>query len=107
MGVRAAGFVTTDGRIFFAGETSNGIELWTTDGTQAGTHLVKDINPGSSNSSPHAFTEMNGKVYFAGGSCQRVIVKEAVSSELELAITPAAIATVPSFDNPSGEPCGQ
>lgn len=38
-------------------------ELWKTDGTAAGTVLVKEINP-SSRSRPQFLTEMNGKLYF-------------------------------------------
>ena len=34
-------------KLFFAGrDTSTGYELWVTDGTKAGTHIVRDINPG-------------------------------------------------------------
>jgi ELWxxDGT repeat protein len=37
-----------DGRYLFAGtDPQHGSELWVTDGTAAGTHLVKDINPGT------------------------------------------------------------
>ena len=45
-----------------------GTELWKTDGTEAGTMLVKDINPGDTllvNSYPQDFTLFNGKVYFS------------------------------------------
>ena len=39
-----------------------GTELWATDGTTAGTYLVKDITPGSSE--PKEFTTFNDAVYF-------------------------------------------
>ena len=40
-------------------------ELWKSDGTAAGTVMVKDINPGSGNSAPLSLTNVNGKLYFA------------------------------------------
>ncbi len=43
----------------------NGAELWRSDGTAAGTVMVKDINPGSGTSWPIMFSEMNGELYFA------------------------------------------
>ena len=60
-----------DNKIYFkAKESVHGCELWVSDGTEAGTKLVKDINPGNANgfypgSSP-VFTVMNGKLYFRG-----------------------------------------
>jgi ELWxxDGT repeat protein len=40
-------------RLFFAAsDAATGIELWTSDGTPAGTRLLKDINPGAASSSP-------------------------------------------------------
>jgi ELWxxDGT repeat protein len=33
--------------LFSAGDAIHGYELWVTDGTAAGTHLVDDIRPGS------------------------------------------------------------
>ena len=42
-----------------------GRELWRTDGTVAGTRLVKDINSGIAGSNPKEMTAVNGKLYFA------------------------------------------
>ena len=56
-----------NGTLFFkAIEKVSGIELWKSNGTAAGTVLVKDINPGSlpTNSSPSHFTNINGTLYF-------------------------------------------
>ncbi|HVX25881.1 MAG TPA: ELWxxDGT repeat protein, partial [Parafilimonas sp.] len=39
-------------------------ELFTSDGTAAGTHLVKDINTGSDGSYPQYFVNLNSKTYF-------------------------------------------
>ncbi|MCC6673116.1 MAG: hypothetical protein IT458_18770, partial [Planctomycetes bacterium] len=50
---------------FSANDGLNGVELWKTDGTAAGTVMVKDINPGSASSSPLNFTLFGGFVYFA------------------------------------------
>lgn len=42
-----------DGKLYFqATEPTHGQELWASDGTEAGTTLVKDINPGSASSFP-------------------------------------------------------
>lgn len=41
-----------------------GYELWRTDGTQAGTMLVKDINPGTGWSNPSQMTECNSLLFF-------------------------------------------
>ena len=39
-------------------------ELWKSDGTAAGTVLVKDINPGSASSEPSNLTNVNGTLFF-------------------------------------------
>jgi ELWxxDGT repeat protein len=59
-------------KLFFAADNKvNGQELWVTDGTESGTRLVKDINPGSfasdfgKGSNLKSFTELNNKLYFA------------------------------------------
>ena len=43
-------------RAFHASDGVNGTELWMTDGTAAGTVMVKDISPGAGDSSPQFIT---------------------------------------------------
>jgi len=45
--------------------TINGRELWKTDGTEAGTVMVKDIYPGTSDSDPTGLVYTNGTLFFA------------------------------------------
>jgi|GEM_PF-1091596 len=49
---------------FYADDGTTGNELWISDGTVAGTKLIKDIYPGISSSQPQFFTKYKGKVYF-------------------------------------------
>ena len=53
------------GFLFAATNGTAGIELWTTDGTEAGTSLVFDLHPGAQGSNPADLTPMGGLVYFA------------------------------------------
>ncbi|MDR2057752.1 MAG: T9SS type A sorting domain-containing protein [Dysgonamonadaceae bacterium] len=50
---------------FAAADAANGEELWITDGTAAGTRLVKDINPGTASSDINWMARFNDKVVFA------------------------------------------
>jgi ELWxxDGT repeat protein len=48
-----ANLTVMDGALYFtADDGTHGRELWQSDGTAAGTHLVKDINPGSGSAFP-------------------------------------------------------
>lgn len=49
---------------FAANDGADGFELWRSDGTAAGTVMVKDIQPGTSGSFPTFFAEYNGLLYF-------------------------------------------
>ncbi|MEM7201026.1 MAG: ELWxxDGT repeat protein [Planctomycetota bacterium] len=50
--------------VFRADDGVNGLELWVTDGTPAGTRLLADLHPGSSSSGPDQLTESGGLVFF-------------------------------------------
>jgi ELWxxDGT repeat protein len=49
---------------FSANDGASGRELWKSDGTAAGTVLVKDINAGSGSSNPYSFTNFGGMLFF-------------------------------------------
>jgi ELWxxDGT repeat protein len=49
---------------FSATLSASGRELWVSDGTASGTMLVKDINPGMSDSNPNYLTWYRGSLYF-------------------------------------------
>jgi ELWxxDGT repeat protein len=63
-GIDAYSITPLNGVMLFNGRSGAGQELWKSNGTEAGTILVKDINPGSSSSSPSGFVEVNGAIYF-------------------------------------------
>jgi ELWxxDGT repeat protein len=50
---------------FSANDGVHGRELWRTDGTTAGTHMVKDVRPGSRGSSIGSLIRFDGKLFFA------------------------------------------
>lgn len=58
-------FYEVNGTFYFVfGSGSLGKELWKTDGTQAGTMLVKNISPGSSSTSFSYFRKVGNKLFF-------------------------------------------
>ncbi len=76
-------FSPFQGELFFsANDDLNGPELWKTDGTESGTVLVKDINPGAYGSYPggitvpynylnflsSGFVESSGTLFFVAGT---------------------------------------
>ena len=64
------------GTVLFAESLRNG-ELWRSDGTDAGTVMVKDIQPGDGESHPSQLLNLNGTVFFSAddGSSGRELWK--------------------------------
>jgi ELWxxDGT repeat protein len=61
-------FAAVGETLFFpANDGVNGLELWKSDGTEAGTVMVKDIVPGSGGSTPEYLTNVNGTLMFTLG----------------------------------------
>jgi len=53
-------------RLFFtANDGQHGTELWLSDGTASGTHIVQDIHPGPGNASPNNLTAIGTTLYFS------------------------------------------
>src|SRR5687768_4596982 len=61
-------FAAGDTLYFSANDGVHGHELWTSDGTAAGTVMVKDLLPGTASSHPQSFALMDGTIYFIAES---------------------------------------
>jgi ELWxxDGT repeat protein len=60
-----AGLTNVNGALFFtASDGVNGIELWKSDGTPAGTVMVRDIVPGPTGSTPSKLTAVGNTLFF-------------------------------------------
>lgn len=53
-----------DRLLFVAQDDARGIELWVTDGTPAGTRLLRDIQPGPGSSRPSRLIQAGDRVFF-------------------------------------------
>ena len=59
------------GREYFSACDSNhGCELWTSDGTEAGTRLLHDISPGAASSNPYELLVVGTTLYFGADDGQ-------------------------------------
>ena len=64
--LRATNFTDVEGTLYFTGQDSvGGKELWKSDGTSAGTVLVKDIVPGKRSSVPLFLTAFGNDLLFS------------------------------------------
>ncbi len=55
---------TADSVLFLADDGLTGLEVWASDGTAEGTHLVRDIARGTTDSDPFGFTNLGGQLAF-------------------------------------------
>ncbi len=66
---RPYNFASYNGKfVFTAYQDGSGYEPWVSDGTQAGTMLLKDVYPGTTYSNCFGYTAYNGKLYFSARS---------------------------------------
>lgn len=56
--------VLGDRMLFAADDGATGAEPWISDGTEAGTLLLADVNPGTAGSAPAGFTRVGNRVFF-------------------------------------------
>jgi ELWxxDGT repeat protein len=66
---------TFQDNLYFTARTLLGIELWRSDGTDAGTELVANINA-SGNSNPYNFVEVGNELYFIAVSDPDFYIRE-------------------------------
>ncbi len=67
--LQAFDIITQNGSMYFSGQNAlTGAELWRSDGTTAGTSLVKDIAPGAMSSNPYKLLALNNKLLFAAST---------------------------------------
>ena len=65
-GSEAKGFTALGPDAYFsAWDAGDGEELWRTDGTEAGTRLVRDLAPGPFGARPRELTPFGGRLFFA------------------------------------------
>ena len=71
-GISPKNFIATGNKLFFQMAINNGLELWVTDGTEAGSREVINLDPGTSNGVQYNGTQeatmiaYKDRVYFAG-----------------------------------------
>ena len=97
-----------NGTLFFtADDGTTGQELWKSNGTTAGTVLVKDIHPGGQDSFAANLTDVNGTLFFSaddGSTGQELWKSDGTSAGTVLVkdITQRSAATPASLTNVNG-----
>lgn len=90
------------GRLFFVGgDAEHGYEPWTTDGTSAGTHRLRDLLPGRGSSLPSDFVAAGSRVFFTAhdGKHGRELWESdgtAAGTRLVADLHPGALSSVPT-----------
>lgn len=87
---------------FAANDGVHGVELWASNGTSAGTHLVRDINPGAGDSSPASLTNVDGTLFFVandGSSPTELWRSDGTSGGTQLVVTDTSASIFSSLEN--------
>lgn len=70
-----AEFAVLDDRVLFTGSSvTHGGELWVSDGTVAGTHLLVDLLPGAASASPLSYVVAAGTAWFMARSSGTALI---------------------------------
>lgn len=97
-GADANGYAIYKGVMYYcATDGIHGKELWRTDGTPAGTFMVKDINEGGKFSSPGLFTVCKGKLFFKAIQYDSLAQQLFVSDGTELGTKMISPVQPPAF----------
>lgn len=81
--------VVVEAIFFYAEDELHGAELWTSDGTPGGTHLLSDIYPGPTSSGPHSFVAVGDRLFFiatGAGTGSEVWVSDGTTSGTRLTL---------------------
>lgn len=105
----ADNLVLHNGQLYFtAYSTGYGTELWTSDGTAAGTMLLKDIDQGSESSYPGDLTSVKGKLYFSAWTSDKgrepwVTDGTSAGTKVLIDIFPGSTGSYPANFNVAGD----
>jgi ELWxxDGT repeat protein len=100
-------FTNVNGTLFFkANNGTQGYELWKSDGTSAGTRMIKDILPGRNQSIPDNFTNVNGMLFFTAdyGTKGKELWKSDGTSTGTVMVKDIWLGSDGAFDNPFSSP---
>lgn len=91
-----AASVELDGVLYFSsGDGVHGGELWRSDGTIGGTHMLQDVCPGICSSSPRSLTVFQHKIYWAAWDGEQSLLLTSDG-------TPQGTAPFPGPASPAG-----
>ena len=94
-------FAVLGNTLLFAADNGAGTDLWKTDGTAAGTAVVKMLMPGTPTSAPSDFTTVGDKAFFAvtGGMTEALWVTDGTTGgTTEVATFDGTLADPVAFD---------
>lgn len=96
-GISSAVFAS-NGRLFFSADDGvHGSALWTSDGTENGTRLVREPQPGEASGSPRNFFELGGRLFFLASGPEQSALWTTDGSEAGTSL----ITELPSPWNPA------